>query len=82
MYIFVLGISGFIILLAMLKTHRFIKTFMFSAVQGLVALFSVNLIGDVLKFHIPFNWFSTVVSVVGSLPGVIFLVVSDIFTKI
>ena len=82
MYIFIVGISGFIILLSMFKSHHFFKNLIMSSMQGIVALFSVNFIGDMFEFHIAYNWFSVFVSAVGSLPGVIFLVFSDMINKL
>lgn len=78
MYVCVLGISGFVILVAMLRTHHFVKSFVLSALQGLTALFAVNFIGDFINVHLPFNWFSAVVGAVGGLPGIIFLLINSI----
>lgn len=77
MFILVLVISALIILISMLRTKHFVKSLFLSTFQGLTALFAINLIGDIISIHIPFNWFSATVGAVGGLPGVIFLLVND-----
>lgn len=77
MYIFVMSVCGIFILFAMIKTHRFFRSLVISAIQGVTALFAVNLIGDFMGLHLSVNFFSLLVSCVSGLPGVIFLVVTD-----
>lgn len=79
MYIFIMSVSAVIVLFSMIKTQHFFKSFMLSFVQGIAALFAVNLIGDFLNVHIAINMFSVSVGVFGGLPGVIFLLISNIF---
>ena len=79
MYLFIMSVSAVIVLFSMIKTHHFFKSFMLSLVQGIAALFAVNLIGDFLNVHIALNMFSVFVGVFGGLPGIIFLLISNIF---
>ena len=79
MYIFIISVSAAVVLFSMIKTHHFFKSFMLSLVQGIAALFAVNLIGDFLNVHIALNMFSVSVGVLGGLPGIIFLLISNIF---
>lgn len=78
MFYFVLVISAIIILISMLRTQHFIKSFFLSAFQGLTAMFAVNFIGEMISVHIPMNWFSLSVGAIGGLPGIIYLLINDI----
>lgn len=82
MFIVILVISALIILGAMFFTHHLVKSIMLSSFQGIVALFAVNLIGDFINVHIALNWFSFVISTVGGLPGVIFLLINDVMSAL
>lgn len=75
-------ISAIIILISMLCTHHFVKSLFLSAFQGITALFAVNFIGEMISVHIPLNWFSLSFGVIGGLPGIIYLLLNDIFVKI
>ena len=79
MYILIVSLCAVVVLFTMIKTHHFFKSFMLSFLQGIAALFAVNLIGDFLNVHIALNIFSISVGVLGGLPGIIFLLVSNIF---
>lgn len=74
-------ISSVIIIFMMYKTGHIIKSVLLSTLQGVSALFAVNFIGGFLCIHLPLNAFSVVSSAVGGLPGVIFLLVYDLFVK-
>ncbi|MBO5935065.1 MAG: pro-sigmaK processing inhibitor BofA family protein [Clostridia bacterium] len=80
MYIVVMVACGIIILFAMIGTHRFFSSLMMTAIQGIIALFSVNFIGDFLNIHISLNWFSLIVGVLGGLPGIILLLLNNLLT--
>ena len=81
MFEFVLIISAIIIVFSMIKSHHFFKSLFLSAFQGIIAVFAVNFIGDLINVHIMVNWFSIAVSAAGGLPGVIFLLVNDMILK-
>ena len=82
MFEFVLIISAIIIVFSMIKSHHFFKVLFLSAFQGIIAVFAVNFIGDIINVHIMVNWFSIAVSAAGGLPGVIFLLVNDMISKL
>ncbi len=82
MYIFIMSVCCAVILFAMYKTHRFFRSLFLSALQGTVSLFAVNFIGEFIGVHIAFNWFSLLAGAVGGLPGIIFLLISDIMCAI
>ena len=66
-------------LLTFLKTKKFIFTFILSTLQGLCALFAVNLLGNYIAIHIPVNYWTIGVSSVGGISGVIMLLLCDTF---
>ena len=80
MYIFIMTLCGCVILFSMIKSGSFFKSLLLSAIQGITAVFAVNLIGEFIGVHIAVNAFSGLVSAVAGLPGVIFLLVSNICT--
>ncbi len=82
MYIFIMSLCGVAILITMYKTHKFFRSLFLSALQGTVALFAVNFIGEFIGLHIALNSFSLLVGTLGGLPGIIFLLVSDIMCAI
>lgn len=82
MFYFILVISAIIIMISMFRTHHFIKSSFLSAFQGITAIFAVNFIGEMISVHIPMNWFSLSVGVIGGLPGIICLLLNDILVKI
>lgn len=82
MFIFIFTVCGIIILISMLRTRHFIRSVILSAMQGLVSLFAVNLAGELTGVYLSLNWFSAAVGAVGGLPGIIFLLVSDIIVSV
>lgn len=74
-------VSSLIILITMYKSGHIIKSALLSVLQGASALFAVNFIGGFISVHLPLNIFSVTASSVGGLPGVIFLLVYDLFVK-
>ncbi len=81
MYIFFMSVCCVVIMIAMVKTHHFFRTLIISAIQGITALFAVNLIGDFIGVHIALNSFSLFVGGFGGLPGIIFLLINNIFVQ-
>lgn len=78
MFIFVMSVCAIIVVSVMIGTHRFFSSLIMSAMQGIIALFAVNLIGDFLSVHIALNLFSLMTGVFGGLPGIIFLLINNI----
>ena len=82
MYTFVLIVCLLVILISFIKSRHFFSSLFLSALQGIIALFAVNFTGGFIALHLNVNLFSLFVSAFGGLPGVIFLVVSDIVSKL
>lgn len=74
--------AGMVILFAMIKSKHIVKSLLLSSLQGLAALFAVNLVGEFIGIRLAVNWFSLAVSAVGGLPGVIFMLLCRIITLI
>ncbi|MBQ8210843.1 MAG: pro-sigmaK processing inhibitor BofA family protein [Clostridia bacterium] len=70
------------ILFFMYKSKHLIKSVFLSFLQGASALFAVNFLGGFLSVHLPVNLFTALCGAVGGIPGVIFLVVYDLFYKL
>ena len=75
-----MSVCGIVIMFTMIKTHRFFRSLFMSAMQGVIALFSVNFIGGFIGLHLSLNLFSLLVSCISGLPGVILLVVNDLIS--
>lgn len=65
--------SGIIILFVMLKSKRFFRSLLLSAVQGICALFAVNLLSAVTGVSVAVNPVTAAVSTLGGTPAVILL---------
>lgn len=68
-------VAGLAIFISMLKTKRFVSALIFSALQGIIALFAANFIGDFANMNISVNTHTLILSAVGGIPGVIFLLI-------
>ncbi len=68
-----------VIIVAFIKSKRFFTAFLLTALQGVSALFAVNLIGQYIMVHIPVNAWTLGVSSVGGISGVIMMVLCDSF---
>lgn len=68
-----------IIFIAYFKSKRFFTALLFTALQGICALFAVNLIGKYITVHIPVNSWTLGISSIGGVSGVIMLLLCDIF---
>lgn len=75
-------VSSVIIFFAMYKSGHICKSFFTSLLQGISALFAVNFIGGFINVHLALNLFSIATSIIGGLPGVIFLLVCDTIEKV
>ncbi|MDR1734095.1 MAG: pro-sigmaK processing inhibitor BofA family protein [Oscillospiraceae bacterium] len=73
--------AGLLILLAMLKSRRFVRNLILSAFSGVCGLYAVNALGMLTGSAISVNWFSLGVSAVGGVPGVIALLMAEIVMK-
>lgn len=67
------------VLLAHIKSGRFFLGILLSALQGTAVLYGVNLIGALLSVHVNVNPFSLIFSAFAGVPGVIALLLADIF---
>lgn len=61
------------------KSKRFMTALLITTLQGLCALFAVNLIGKYISVHIPINTYTLGLSSVGGVSGVIMVLLCDIF---
>lgn len=82
MFYFVLSICAVVIFTACLKSGNFFKSIVLSVFYGISGLFAVNFIGGFTGLHLAINPFSLLVSSISGLPGVIFLVVSDLILRL
>lgn len=78
-----LYVSGAFLLIASLiifkKSGNFIKAFLTSALGGVGALCAVSALSFVVPVSVGFNWYSLAFSVFYSVPGVVFLLLSETF---
>lgn len=75
----IFSIYFLIIIVAMIKSKRFIKLFLLTVLQGLCSLFAVNLLGQYITIHIPVNVWSLGISSIGGIPGVVLMLLCDGF---
>ena len=68
-----------IIIYAYIKTKTFFSTFIIIALQGICALFAVNLLGQYISVHIPLNGLTIGISSLGGIPGIIMILLCDVF---
>ena len=72
----ILTLSVIILAVVMIKGHKFFRCFFSSALQGIAAMFAVNVLGMVTGFHIAVNWYTIAFSAVFGTPGVIALTIA------
>lgn len=75
----IFAVAGAAILISMIKTKKFFTALFLSALQGIIAVFAVNAVGGFFGVHINVNTVSLALSALGGIPGVIFLLITDIF---
>ncbi len=68
-----------VIVITMFKSKKFFTIFFLTVLQGICALFAVNLLGKYISIHLPINVWTIGVSSVGGISGVIMLLLCDIF---
>lgn len=74
--VYVLVISIFNI-----KSKKPLIAMLFTALQGICALFAVNLVGEYIAVHIPVNAYTLGVGAVGGIPSIIMILLCDIFMR-
>lgn len=78
--LYVLGAVLLVVaLLIFKKSGNFLKAFLTSAVGGVTALCAVSAVSLVVPVSVGLNWYSLAFSVFYSVPGVVFLLLSDTF---
>ncbi len=75
----IFSVYTILILITYIKSKKFFKAFFLTALQGICALFAVNLIGKFVEVHIPVNYWTLGISSVGGASGVIMMLLCDIF---
>lgn len=77
---YVLGAFFLIIALLIFKKNgNFFKAFLTSALGGVSALCAVSAVSLIVPVSVGFNWYSLAFSVFYSVPGVVFLLLSETF---
>ena len=82
MFMGVLVVCSFVIFISYIKSGKFLRSLFLSTFYGLSSLFAVNLIGSFTGLHLCVNLFSLLCSCVSGMPGVIFLVVTDLISRL
>lgn len=62
----------------LIKNKKLISGILLTAIQGICALFAVNLIGSFIDVRIPVNFWTLITSGLFGISGVIVLLVTDI----
>lgn len=73
--------GGLIILLSEMKTGHFLKSVILTGLQGIAAIYAVNIVGSFFGVNLAVNTFSLSVGIVGGTPGVILLLLLDIIFR-
>lgn len=68
-----------IVLVAHIKSKKFFISTFLTVLQGICALFAVNLLGQYISIHIPINGLTLGISSVGGISGVIMMLLCDVF---
>ncbi len=75
----VFSVYVLVIFITMIKSKRFFTVMFLTVLQGICALFAVNLLGQYVSIHIPVNGWTIGVSSVGGISGVIMMLLCDGF---
>ena len=82
LFLCVLIVEIIILLFVLIKGKKIFRCFFSSALQGIAAMFAVNVLGMVTGLHIAVNWYTIGFSVIFGTPGVIALTVAQfIFSR-
>ena len=73
--------AGMIIVVSMLRSKRFFSALLVSALQGIVALFAADFIGGFVSVNLPVNGYTVLMSAIGGIPAVIFIVLLGVFFR-
>lgn len=68
-----------IIFMAFFRSKRFFTALLLTALQGVCALFAVNLIGSFISVHVPVNGWTLGLSSVGGASAVIMFLLCGVF---
>lgn len=82
MFIALLLVCALVIVISYFKSGKLIRSLFLSVFYGLSSLFAVNFIGGFTGLHLSVNVFSLLISCVSGMPGVIFLVVTDLISNL
>ncbi|MDR1628788.1 MAG: pro-sigmaK processing inhibitor BofA family protein [Oscillospiraceae bacterium] len=74
-----LGIAGICVLVSAYRSKRFLLCVFLTALQGIAALFAVNILGSFINIHINVNAFSLTLSGVLGTAGVILMLLFNSF---
>lgn len=77
----VAAIAGLTIIISMFKSKHFIKAIFMTAIQGIIALFAVNITGLITGVVTAINWYTIGISVIGGTPGVVMLLLMNVVLK-
>ncbi len=67
------------IFISIIKSKKFITVLFLTVLQGVCALFAINLLGQYISIHIPINIWTLGVSSIGGISGVIMMLLCDGF---
>ncbi len=67
------------VFITMIKSKRFFRVLFLNMLQGICALFAVNLLGQYISIHLPINGWTVGVSSIGGISGVIMMLLCDVF---
>ena len=73
------AVAGAAIIISMLKTKKFVPALLLSALQGVIALFAADFAGGFFGINLSINPQTLLLSAIGGIPAVIFLLISGIF---
>lgn len=77
--IIMLAVFSLITIIVMFKSKHFFKAFVLSALQGVAALFAVNLLSAATGVSLAVNGVTLALSAIGGTAGVIGMLVSRLF---
>ena len=75
-YIFA-AVAATVIIFSVIKSKRGARSFFISALQGIAAMFAVNLTGLVTGITVAVNWYSLCTALLCGLPGIIAILALD-----
>ena len=76
-------IAGFFVLLfSYIKSKHFFRCVFSTAIQGIAAVFAVNVVGMLTGLHLAVNWYTLCFSMAYGTPGVVALIMAEfIFSR-